>query len=523
MLLVLVAVVHEGGPSPVWSRVTDCLPLGRDRPCRRDSQREAAVDLRERPHGLLARRVARSRGAPAARRRRGKLRPLVAAAGARPGYGALDAHNLYLETLAELGPIGLALVLAALAVPLATLRAVAAETARRGLLAPPTSPSWPTPALDWDWELSGVGLAGLLCGAAVVAAADPGPATIRRPLRAAGTTVVLALAASCSCSTSATSRSQQARPRSTATTPAPPSVTPGGPGAGSRGRRSRSSPCGEAQLSAGDVGAAAATFARAVRQDAGDWQAWYDLGLSTRGGGTAQRVESRGRSQPACARARGTRSLKGESGAQVHLAESVYLHDDRATDVRGPPVKRHSPPVSLAKKITASAVVVVGSTTLALLAGAGLASTSSSSVGRLPVREQGDDLSPHPFQEAPVRHDHRRQGRAQGAPEARRHDRSLLLAELRGAAKAKAKARPPRRRRPRASRCPTPAAGAHAEWLGSSSSHGQSGSHGNGNGHRSPSRPEATQTTRPRRRGPTFARSYAIVIECQFEFECRPE
>jgi tetratricopeptide (TPR) repeat protein len=40
---------------------------------------------------------------------------------------------------------------------------------------------------------------------------------------------------------------------------------------------------GEAQLSAGDVGAAAATFRRAVRQDAGDWQAWYDLGLATQG------------------------------------------------------------------------------------------------------------------------------------------------------------------------------------------------------------------------------------------------
>jgi len=35
---------------------------------------------------------------------------------------ARDAHNLYLETLAELGPIGLALLLVALIAPLAALR-----------------------------------------------------------------------------------------------------------------------------------------------------------------------------------------------------------------------------------------------------------------------------------------------------------------------------------------------------------------------------------------------------------------
>ena len=38
------------------------------------------------------------------------------------GTGARDAHSLYVETLAELGPLGLALLLAALAAPFAAVR-----------------------------------------------------------------------------------------------------------------------------------------------------------------------------------------------------------------------------------------------------------------------------------------------------------------------------------------------------------------------------------------------------------------
>ena len=37
------------------------------------------------------------------------------------GLPARDAHNLYLETLAELGPVGLALLLATVAVPLTAI------------------------------------------------------------------------------------------------------------------------------------------------------------------------------------------------------------------------------------------------------------------------------------------------------------------------------------------------------------------------------------------------------------------
>ena len=84
--------------------------------------------------------------------------------------GALDAHNLYLESLAELGPPGLALLAGALALPLA-----AAARARRIPLVPAAAGAFVAyvvhAAVDWDWELPAVTVAGLACGLAVLAAA----------------------------------------------------------------------------------------------------------------------------------------------------------------------------------------------------------------------------------------------------------------------------------------------------------------------------------------------------------------
>jgi hypothetical protein len=108
--------------------------------------------------------------------------------------GALDAHNLYLETLAEVGPFGLALLCAALALPLligARVRgqplAAAAAAAYLALLA--------HAALDWDWELPAVMLAGLLCAAGlIVAARSERPPALSSRARAAAIALTLALA-----------------------------------------------------------------------------------------------------------------------------------------------------------------------------------------------------------------------------------------------------------------------------------------------------------------------------------------
>jgi hypothetical protein len=103
--------------------------------------------------------------------------------------GALDAHSLYLETLAELGPIGLLLLTGLLLVPL------------RGVIARRSAPYVPVAVaayaaflvhagLDWDWEMPAVVVAGLCCGAAA-AASNLGP---QRPLGRAARAAVLAAA-----------------------------------------------------------------------------------------------------------------------------------------------------------------------------------------------------------------------------------------------------------------------------------------------------------------------------------------
>ena len=82
-----------------------------------------------------------------------------------------DAHSLYVETLSELGPVGLALVLLAVAAPLAT------AVRRRG------DPLVATAAagfavfavhagVDWDWEMPVVTLVALACAGTVLARRD---------------------------------------------------------------------------------------------------------------------------------------------------------------------------------------------------------------------------------------------------------------------------------------------------------------------------------------------------------------
>ena len=104
--------------------------------------------------------------------------------------GALDAHSLYLETLAELGPVGLTLLAVMLLAPLA------AGIGGR------TSPYVPAAAgayvaflahagLDWDWEMPAVVVAALACAAALLLSGDAPKRPVPRALRIA--VLVLAL------------------------------------------------------------------------------------------------------------------------------------------------------------------------------------------------------------------------------------------------------------------------------------------------------------------------------------------
>jgi len=111
--------------------------------------------------------------------------------------GALDAHSLYLETLAELGPLGLLLLLTFLLYP---LRSAVASRAVPGV---PVAAGAATAflahaAVDWDWELPAVVVAGLACLAAVGAAGTPeedAPVSRLARLAAAAAAVLLGLGA----------------------------------------------------------------------------------------------------------------------------------------------------------------------------------------------------------------------------------------------------------------------------------------------------------------------------------------
>jgi len=89
----------------------------------------------------------------------------------RPVVGHVrDAHNLYLETLAELGPVGLFLLVVALGTV-----CVVGVRARRQPLVPAALGAYVAycghSAIDWDWEIPAVTFAALACAGVVLVAA----------------------------------------------------------------------------------------------------------------------------------------------------------------------------------------------------------------------------------------------------------------------------------------------------------------------------------------------------------------
>jgi O-antigen ligase len=107
--------------------------------------------------------------------------------GRGPGF-TRTAHSLYLQSLAELGPVGLVLVLAVVAVPLVAL------ARRRDPLVAAAAGAYVAyvvhAGVDWDWEMPAVTLAGLFCGASVLVATRP--AAVRPLTRRARTALAVA-------------------------------------------------------------------------------------------------------------------------------------------------------------------------------------------------------------------------------------------------------------------------------------------------------------------------------------------
>jgi hypothetical protein len=195
-----------------------------------------------------------------------------------------DAHNLYLETVAELGPVGLALLAGVLGVPF-----IAVVRARRSPLAAVAFGAYVAyvlhAAVDWDWEMPAVTLAALFCGLVVLASArgDDRLGTLRAPARFGGLAATVGIAAFVllgllgNGAVSASSKSASAGNWEKAE---------------SQARRAMHfaswSPepwrrLGEAQAGAGHLAAARASFRKAIAKDSGDWTLWFELAAASRG------------------------------------------------------------------------------------------------------------------------------------------------------------------------------------------------------------------------------------------------
>ena len=106
-----------------------------------------------------------------------------------------DAHSLYLETLAELGPLGLALVAGAVAAMVASAVRVRGDPLAAGAFGAVVA-FLVHAGVDWDWEMPAVTCTALACGAAlVVLARGEQGSTAPWQLRAGGLALTVALGA----------------------------------------------------------------------------------------------------------------------------------------------------------------------------------------------------------------------------------------------------------------------------------------------------------------------------------------
>jgi O-Antigen ligase/Tetratricopeptide repeat len=200
-------------------------------------------------------------------------------------FYARDAHNLYLETLGELGALGLVLLVVTLALPLAAIPHV-----RRLGFGPAAAAAFAAyllhAAVDWDWEVPAVTLSALFCAAVLLASQRAALLTGRARVTALALAVpVLAIALVMHVGNRATAASIAAIDRGDpdralaqaqrAIDWAPWSDEPW---------QLR----GEAELQREDDAAARKSLARALELNPDSWSTWLDLAVASRGAKRAQ-------------------------------------------------------------------------------------------------------------------------------------------------------------------------------------------------------------------------------------------
>jgi hypothetical protein len=209
----------------------------------------------------------------------------------RPVAGKVrDTHNLYLETLAELGPIGLGLVLLALVIPLLAIGR-ARSTALGAAVAAAYVAFLVHAAVDWDWELPVLVLTALACGVALLALTGDGrslPLTaLRRALAIAPLVVVIGVALVAHVGNRAVAEAAAALERGDTAA------------AETSARRARTwAPwshepwqlLGEAQLAERHDAAARISLQQAIRRAPEEWRPWFDLAVVTSGARREQAV-----------------------------------------------------------------------------------------------------------------------------------------------------------------------------------------------------------------------------------------
>ena len=215
----------------------------------------------------------------------------VWAASPRAYYTSTEAHGVYAETLAELGIIGLVLLLFVLVPPV-----IGAVRARRSPLVPyafAAFAGWAVHAgVDWDWELMGVSGAALLCGVALIAAGRDDPRALAPVVRGSALAVAVLLTLLAMTSVLANARLEAAQAALRRGDLA---------GATEEARKVRSfapwstrslEVIAAVQLDQGRTAGARNTYEAITRRDPRSWIAWGHLADITTGAEQARAVEA---------------------------------------------------------------------------------------------------------------------------------------------------------------------------------------------------------------------------------------